>query len=279
MFQRSNTAQVFLAAPSSAVTPYFPSTPRTPMTPGRIGPPESYRKVTTSINKREIHNLNKTMPPANVQLPMVPLTDTEVIVYFFNSLSRPVVSVRLYARGWGPASIVQALNEHRVVEPPYLRNTCSVKCTTAIKNGKRLYGDTWEAETRDSLAEADDERATDLIRLDEDEACDYYVRALVANLKQHPEEENAGIFTACVKYCIENDVPYTMSNVHQLAQALYEGEVPEHPTSPAASDVYPEPKIAETKGETEAETDDLWADDGVDFSPSPLANRKSNSTD
>lgn len=210
----------------------FPSTPRTPYTPGRIGPPESYKKSVTSINKRDIHNLNKSIPPTNVQLPMIPLTDTEIIVYFFNSLSRPVVSLRLYARGWGPASIVQSLNDHRVVEPPYLRNTCSVKCTTAIKNGKKFYGDEWEAEYRTVLAEAEDCRATDLIRADEDDTCDYYVRALAVNLKQHPSGEDAGIFTACVKYCIENEAPYTMSNVHQLAVDLQDGNVPEHPASP-----------------------------------------------
>lgn len=197
-------------------------------------------------------------------------------MYFFNSLSRPIVSLRLYARGWGPASIVQALNNHRVVEPPYLRNTCSVKCTTAIKNGRKLYGEDWEADYRAALAEAEDCRATDLIRADEDDTCDYYVRALSVNLKQHPTGEDAGIFTACVKYCIENDASYTMSNVHQLALALHDGNVPEHPGSPSSSDVYPAPRACETKQEEETEED--WADDGAECTPSPLAKRKPHMT-
>ncbi|KAF9693202.1 hypothetical protein EKO04_008857 [Ascochyta lentis] len=260
--------------PSSAVPATFSIIPRTPYTPGRIGPPESYKKTTTSINKRDIHNLNKSIPPVNVHLPMVPLTDTEVIVYFFNSLSKPMVSLRLYARGWGPASIVQALNEHREVEPPYLRNTCSVKCTTAIKNGKKLYGNEWEEEQRAAFAEADDCKATDLIRANDDDAVDYYVRALCANLKQHPNEENGGIFTACVKYCAEHDAPYTMSNVWQLAVDLSEGKMPQHPSSPASTDVAPEPRTLEHIKEDETEID--WSDDGGPRTPSPLAKRKSN---
>ncbi|KAF2629025.1 hypothetical protein BU25DRAFT_457280 [Macroventuria anomochaeta] len=258
-------------APPSALGPSFPATPRTPYTPGRIGPPDSYKRTTTSINKRDIHNLNKSIPPANVQLPMVPLTDTEVIVYFFNSLSRPIVSLRLYARGWGPASIVQALNDHREVEPPYLRNTCSVKCTTAIKNGKKLYGDEWEAENRAVLAEAEDCRATDLIRADEYDTVDYYVRALGVNLKQHPTGADAGIFTACVRYCIENQASYTMSNVYQLAIDLQDGNNPQHPASPAPSDVAP---IPQTPGCPQGdETEDEWT--GDEAACSPLAERKS----
>ncbi|KZM28766.1 hypothetical protein ST47_g94 [Ascochyta rabiei] len=263
-------------ASSSAVAAAFLNTPRTPYTPGRIGPPDSYKRTTTSINKRDIHNLNRFIPPANVLLPMVPLTDTEVIVYFFNSLSKPMVSLRLYARGWGPASIVQALNDHREVEPPYLRNTCSVKCTTAIKSGKRQYGNEWEEEQRAVYAEADDCKATDLIRPDDDESVDYYIRALCANLKQHPDGENAGIFTACVKYCAEHNAPYTTSNVWQLAVDLQDGNVPQHPSSPNLSDVAPEPQNHEHIKEDD--TDDEWSENGAPLSPSPLAKRKSNTT-
>jgi hypothetical protein len=221
-----------LQAPPSAMVSSFPATPRTPYTPSKIGPPDSYKKTTTSINKRAIHNLNKSMPPQSVQLPMVPLTDTEIVVYFFNSLSKPVVSLRLYARGWGPASIVQCLNNHRDVDPPYLRNTASVKCTTAIKLGEKLYGPDWEAEYRAVFATAEDPKATDLIRADEKATVDYDVRALAVALKKHPEGEEAGVFTECVKYCIENDAPYTMSNVFQLAIDLQNGNVPQHPASP-----------------------------------------------
>lgn len=251
----------------------FPATPRTPYTPGRIGPPDSYKKTTTSINKREIHNLNKSIPPVNVQLPLVPLTDTEVIVYFFNSLSKPNVSLRLYARGWGPATIVLTLNEHRAVEPPYLRNTCSVKCTTAIKNGKKTYGPGWEAEYRNVFLEADDSRATDLIRTDENDTVDYYVRALGANLKHHPSGQDAGIFTECVKYCIENNASYTMSNVFQLAIDLRNGNVPHHPASPAASDVMEPPQLGAPVQESEDSEEDWSEDEGV-ATPSPLTERK-----
>ncbi|KAF3041860.1 hypothetical protein E8E12_001110 [Didymella heteroderae] len=251
--------QALQTAPQSAMVTSFPATPRTPYTPGRIGPPDSYKKTTTSINKRLIHNLNKSMPPQNVQLPMVPLTDTEVVVYFFNSLSKPVVSLRLYARGWGPASIVQCLNNHRDVDPPYLRNTASVKCTTAIKLGRRLYGPDWEAEYRTVFSTAEDPKATDLIRADENETLDYDVRALGAALKKHPEGEEAGIFTKCVKYCIEKNAPYTMSNVFQLAIDLQNGNLPEHPISPKEED---------------ESTDDATEDEDSD-SPSPLAERSS----
>lgn len=202
---------------------------------------------------------------------MVPLTDTEVIVYFFNSLSKPAVSLRLYARGWGPATIVQSLNEHRIVEPPYLRNTCSVKCTTAIKNGRKIHGEDWEAEHRAIFADAEDCRATDLIRADENETVDYYVRALGVNLKQHPSGADAGIFTACVKYCVANQAPFTMSNVHELALALQDGHTIEHPASPEPSNVFPPPQLRGVK-EEEAEDDETV--DDVPSSPSPLAQRK-----
>jgi hypothetical protein len=270
--------QALQTAHSSSVGASFPTTPRTPYTPGRIGPPDSYKRTTTSINKRDIHNLNKSIPPVNVLLPMIPLTDTELIVYFFNSLSKPMVSLRLYARGWGPASIVQALNDHRDVEPPYLRNTCSVKCTTAIKHGKRLHGNEWEAEQRAVFAEADDCKATDLIRADEveDDTVDYYVRALCANLKQHPVGENGGIFTACVKYCAEHNAPYIMSNVWQLAVDLQNGNVPQHPLPADSYKVAPEPQTQERI--KEEDTDDDWTEGGVLCSPSPLAKRKSSLT-
>jgi hypothetical protein len=117
------------------------------------------------------------------QMPLVPLTDTEIIVYFFNSLTRPIVSLRLYARGWGPTNICDALNSHRNIVPEYLRNTCSVKCTTAIKKGKEKYGEEWETTNRlifEDLVNCRDDKATDMIRLSPDEmskAVDFEVRA------------------------------------------------------------------------------------------------------
>lgn len=168
---------------------------------------------------------------------MIPLTDTELIVYFFNSLSRPIVSLRLYARNWSPSSISQALNDHRMIEPPYLRNTCSVKCTTAIKNGKKKFGEEWDDLHRGLFGKALDDKATDLIRLAGDEldnAMDYPVLSLCVNLKKHPEGEDAGVFTKCVKYCQEHNAMYTLSNVAQLAMDLEMGRTPTHPCEPAA---------------------------------------------
>lgn len=269
------------SSPFGVSSPVTPGTPFTPFTPGRIGPPESYKKTPTTIQKRKVHNLNKFIPPSNVQLPRVPLTDVEMIVYFFNSLTRPIVSLRLYARGWGPISISQALNEHREVNPPYLRNTCSVKCSGAIKNGRKKYGDNWELENTLVLKSATDELATDIIRATDDEAVDYYIRALGVKLKQHPSSDVAGIFTKCVEYCIETGAPYTVSNVHKLAFDLHYGHMPQHPASPDPSDVASPPQIfeeadedADVDDDAEADVDAEGIDDDGSASPSPLAARK-----
>lgn len=215
------------------------NTPKTPTTPNRIGP-NSTTKVTTSILKRKIHNLNQILPPPYVQIPIVPLTDTEVIVYFFKSLARPIVSLRLYARKWGPASIVAALNEHRDIEPKYLRNTCSVKCTTAIKKGNEKYGEEWEETHRIVFSEATDSKATDMIHLSGDEiehAVDYDLRSLSVGMIKHPKDGvDGGIFTRCVKYCDETGAAYTMSTVWQLAADLQAGRTPNHPVSPVVED-------------------------------------------
>lgn len=213
------------------------------------------------------------MPPANVQLPTVPLTDTELIVFFFNCLIKPNVALRLYARGWGPASIVAALNKHRVVKPPYLRNTCSVKCTTAIKNGRKNYGDGWESEYRAALADAEDDRATDLIRADGHAGLDYYVRALGIHLREYPSDRDAGIFTKCVQYCVEHQAPYTMSNVYTLAVDLQNNTVPQHPASPAPSAVVTPPKV-EPRADEGEETEVDWSEDEHAVSPTPLTKRK-----
>jgi hypothetical protein len=163
-------------------------------------------------------------------VPKVPLTDTEVIVYFFQSIARPPVALRLYSRHWGPAGIVEVLNAHRDIEGGYLRNTCSVKCITAINRGKDKYGDEWEEQFRSQIEEADDVTATDMMQYRDDEmegVVDYEVCALNKGLLKHPEQgEDGGIFTRCVKYCIEHDAPYTLANVHELALALQSGVDP-----------------------------------------------------
>jgi hypothetical protein len=179
------------------------------------------------------------MPPPLIQVPQVPLTDTEIIVYMFQSLARPPVALRLYSRQWGPAMIVDVLNAHRDIEGGYLRNTCSVKCITAINRGKEKYGRDWAEQFRTAVANADDLVATDLIRYHADEmdnVLDYDIRALGNGLKKHPAVGvDGGIFTRCVKYCIKYNAEYTLNNVHDLAWALQtgalieaeEGEMPE----------------------------------------------------
>ncbi|KAF1912959.1 hypothetical protein BDU57DRAFT_456953, partial [Ampelomyces quisqualis] len=229
-----------LATPKSNPMGTFGHTPRTPLTPGRIGPPSGTKKTLTCINKRGIHNLDRMVPPTNALLPLLPLTDTEIIVYFFNALCRPIVSLRLYARGWGPAAINDALNSHRVIEPAYLRNTCSVKCTTAIKKGIEKYGEKWDVINRAVFQDKDmsDSRATDLIKLDDDEkakATDFYLRDLCYGLRKHPGEHDGGIFTRCVKYCEENNASYKLSNVWKLATNLEAGRTPSGSTTPETS--------------------------------------------
>jgi hypothetical protein len=207
-------------------------------------------------------------------LPKIPLTDVEVIVFFFNSLCKPMVSLRLYGRNWGPATIVQVLNDHRSIEPPYLRNTCSVKCTTALKNGRKLFGNDWEHGYRAVFATADDARATDLIRTDDENAVDYDIRALGTNLKSFPDEAGAGIFTRCVEYCIENNAPYTMSNVHLLALDLQNGVIPQHPASPAPGDVVT-PTHLKSEAPNGEETENYFGTDEGMKTLSPAADKTS----
>jgi hypothetical protein len=71
-----------------------------------------------------------------------------------------------------------------------------------------------------------DDKATDLIKIQDDEfnlIVDYDLRDLCDGLQKHPGEEDGGIFTRCVKYCQENDAPYRLSNVWELAQELDDG--------------------------------------------------------
>jgi hypothetical protein len=220
---------------------FMDRSPITPLTPGRTGPPHGSKKPNTCINKRGIHNLDKMVAPMYAQLPLLPITDTEIIVYFFNSLRRPIVSLRLYARGWGPAAISDTVNEYRMVEPAYLRNTCSVKCTTAIKKGIEKYGADWEAENRAKFGSEAilDDKATDMIRLDTDEqelAVDFELRALCNGLRKHPGQDQGGIFSRCVQWCDEYDADYKLSNVWELADDLNAGRAPSRFASTAEDD-------------------------------------------
>jgi hypothetical protein len=191
------------------------------------------------LAKRSVHNLSKTMAPATTQLPQMPLTNVEVIAYFFNSLSRPMVALRLYAQNEGPASITGILNQHRNTKPPYLRNTCSVKCVTAIRRGKELYGPEWEGKYRalfEDAMEMEDKdtglmKATELIRIPDEEsedATDIDVLELLNGLSQHPKEnEGRGSFTACVEYCEANRLHWPLSEIHVLAAELHAGRRPQ----------------------------------------------------
>ncbi|KAF2650797.1 hypothetical protein K491DRAFT_118594 [Lophiostoma macrostomum CBS 122681] len=193
------------------------------------------KKAYTMLNKRKTHNLTSTLPPVFTQVPAVPLTDKEIVVYFFNSLSRPIVSIRLYERGWGPARICDTLNDHRAIEPPYLRNTCSVKCVTAIRRGLDKWGAEWDTQLRDLLKDADDAVATDAMRIQEDECdeiLDIDVLDLLKGLVKYPDEEDddgigAGIFTKCVRYCAERQLSWPLSKIHTIALALQEGREPD----------------------------------------------------
>jgi hypothetical protein len=225
--------------PTALPTPTFNT--KFALTPGIVGPNKVIKRTGTSINKRKMHNLDKIMPPANAYVPTLPLTDTEVIVYFFNSLSRPIVALRLYARNWGPAHIADALNSHREIEGGYLRNTASVKCLTAIKKGKTMYGEDWDQIQRPILESANDLRCTDLMQLSRSEAKtapDFDIRSLTMSLKKHPEVGvDGGIFTRCVKYCVEHNAPYTLRNVHELAIHINNMTQPTIPLSPTDSDI------------------------------------------
>ena len=103
------------------------------------------------------------MPPTYAQIPIVPLTDTEVIVYFFQSLSRPIVSLRLYARSWGPASIVNV--PERIIAKSILSISATPAQSSALRRLKRArtkFGEEWEEAHRHVFDKADDVKATDL---------------------------------------------------------------------------------------------------------------------
>jgi hypothetical protein len=195
------------------------------------------------------------MPPPLIMVPQVPLTDTEIIVYMFQSLARPPVALRLYSRQWGPAMIVDVLNSHRDIEGGYLRNTCSVKCITAINRGKEKYGRDWADQFRTAVATADDLVATDLIRYyaeEMDNVVDYDIRALGNGLKKHPAAGiDGGIFTRCVKYCIKYNAEYTLNNVHDLAWALQTG---------ALVEAEEEEEMAEATNQVAGETEQIVAE-------------------
>ncbi|KAJ4354186.1 uncharacterized protein N0V89_005919 [Didymosphaeria variabile] len=193
--------------------------PPTPTTPGSR----------TVLYKKDKHDLTGKLPPANVKLPLVPLTDVELIVFFYNSTLRPIVSVRLYARG-GPNVIAQVINDHRVVNPDgYKRNTCSVHCNKAVKTFIRENGEETKKKISDFFEVAGDVEATDAIRHDESElskTCDFPVLDLFKDLTKFPSDGQAGIFTDCIRWCQNNQVGAKVSQVHLIGESLMNGTDP-----------------------------------------------------
>jgi hypothetical protein len=181
------------------------------------------------LYKKDKHDLTSKLPPANLKLPLVPLTDVEIIVFFYNSSSRPVVSVRLYARG-GPNVIAQIINEHRVVKPDgYKRNTCSVHCNKAVKTFIRTNGEERKKQMSDFFEAAGDVEATNAIRHEENElptTCDFPMLGLLNDLIKLPSGGQAGIFTDCVRWCQDNQVDAKVSQAHLIAHALVHGTDP-----------------------------------------------------
>ena len=211
-----------------------PKTPQKRSKEKKVKTPRSRTKgPSTMLNKRKPHTLSLTLPPTFTIVPAIPLTDKELVVFFFNAVSRPVVAIRLYERNWGPARICDTLNEHRAISPPYLRNTCGVKCVTAIKRGNEKWGPGWDVELRELFHDGDDNAATDAIRVQEDECdepLDIDILELLNGLAKWPENDEhgtgAGIFTKCVQYCAERHLHWRLSSIHRLALALEAGREP-----------------------------------------------------
>ena len=196
------------------------------------------------------------LPPATVRIPLVPLTDVELIVFFYNCVQRPIVSLRLYARNWGPSDITRVLNDHRDIKPDgYNRNTCSVKCTTAIKRGRERHGSQWETRWRQFFVDADDADATDVVRKEDVEICsgaheqDYRVLDLLNGLKKFPVYDNqqTGMFSRAVEWCAANQVDIGLSMIHKIVIAL------EHDADPADALQSPETSpVDETMSDDES---------------------------
>ncbi|KAF2683918.1 hypothetical protein K458DRAFT_389140 [Lentithecium fluviatile CBS 122367] len=196
---------------------------QTPTTPGGT------QKPRTMLYKSMKHNLANIIPHAGTQIPVIPLTDKELIVFFFNSLQRPIVSLRLYGRNWGPSQITCVLNAHREIKPEgYKKNTTSVKCSKAIKRGQQLYGNKWYDQWKKFFLESDDADATDAIRLSQreidadEDGNDYMVMDCLHSLKKLPVDDNneKAIFTKSVEWCVQNDVNIPLSLIHKVAIAL-----------------------------------------------------------
>ena len=180
----------------------------------------------SSANNPRTHNAAEIMPSLNTIIPEMPLTDTEIIVYFFLSLSRPLVALRMKARFLGPTRIANILNEHREFQPlPYKHNSVLYKLTRAKEQGIEAYGVKWQSDTLTRFRAAhDDKELTDLMRFlpgefyktqDPDvlEICSDGFRRL-------PEGEGAGPFTHCVRWCKENNYSCKLSKIHEVWHSI-----------------------------------------------------------
>ncbi|CAI6230786.1 unnamed protein product [Periconia digitata] len=201
----------------------FLMVPNTPKTPNKS-------RVTHNLLRRKpIHDLTAQLPPANVRLPLIPITDEELIVFFFNGTTHPAFSLRLYARNWGPTQIVGLINNHREVKPKgYMKNTCSVRMTTALRRGLKEYGEVWQDLSSHFFRSVDDAVATDAISFlgDGVEYVDHQVLSMTNSLKIFPTGKGRGIFTESLAWCVENRADIMLSQLHIVALALSRGADP-----------------------------------------------------
>ncbi|KAF2731317.1 hypothetical protein EJ04DRAFT_13237 [Polyplosphaeria fusca] len=181
--------------------------------------------------KRPYHNLNNMVVGTYVQLPEnFPISDGEMIVYFFSSVARPVVALRLRSRGWTPTYITNILNGHRHISPRYLANTCSIKINTAIRRGIETHGQDWHDRTKEAFMNADDEEANALCVIRPEEYAvpfDCDILALCRGLTKYAPAGEGGIFTICVEYCIEHRLSWPLSRVVYLRDMMNDGSTDE----------------------------------------------------
>ncbi|KAF2122164.1 hypothetical protein BDV96DRAFT_640228 [Lophiotrema nucula] len=196
------------------------------------------------LTRRAAHNLSKQMAHQKTQFPAIPLTDVEVVVFFYNSVARPVVAARLYGRDFGPKNIADALNNHRDLDPPYLRNSATVKCINALKRGAEHYGAEWEDNMKRVFATASTSKATRMcyITPEEGESYDCDILDLAVGIKDYPEVgASGGIFTQCVKFCADRQLNYPLSQIATIAHAVRGEDTPE-PIHVSTSDLPTTPR-------------------------------------
>lgn len=94
---------------------------------------------------------------------------------------------------------------------------------------------------REAFHGADDVKATELLRITDDECeepTDFDILDLLNGLKKHvytndddDDDEQVGIFTRCVMWCEKYNRSWRLSQIHTLAMALEEGSIPEQVTT------------------------------------------------